>query len=278
MMLEGTDYSLSRTKHEREVDISVVKASLKKLRDAGVSYFRDGGDPLGVSIAARNLASDYGIDFVTPAFAIHKKGRYGSIVGRAFSDMNEFRLRVAEVRQEGGDFIKIMASGIITFRQYGELSCECLTPQEICEMIRIAHGEGFAVMTHVNGAEAIRAVAESGGESVEHGYFADGEALSAMAENGTIWVPTLSAVSAFVGRDGIDASVAEETVERQKEALRIGARMGIRIAAGSDSGAVGVPHGAGTLREYELLSECGLQAESLLSANETISKVFRIKE
>ncbi len=64
MMMEGTDYTLSRAKHENGVDVSAVRSSLQRLRDAGVGYFRDGGDPLGVSTAARAMAPGPGIELV----------------------------------------------------------------------------------------------------------------------------------------------------------------------------------------------------------------------
>ena len=274
LMMDGTEYAAARAHHENGPDREKLKTELAALRSAGVTYFRDGGDPLGVSLMGREMAADYGIEYVSPAFAIHKKGRYGGIVGRSFSDMADYRQRLREVRECRGDFVKFMASGIITFKTYGDLSCPGLEREEIREIIRIAHGEGYSVMVHINGAETIRAAAEAGVDSVEHGYFTDDGALAAMAENGTIWVPTLAAVAAFVGRAGIDSRVAAQTVRRQQEQLRRAAAMGIPIASGSDSGAVGVPHGAGTAREYELLAQAGITPEWIAGSNEALRRKF----
>ena len=278
LMMEGTDFALSRAKHERAPDETAVRACLEALRGAGVGYFRDGGDAHFVSVLGRKLAPEYGVEVVTPVYAIHKKGRYGSIVGRAWRDMAEYRALVAGVKAAGGDFIKIMASGIITFRSYGELSCPGLEYEELDEMVRIAHGEGFRVMTHCNGAETIRAAARAGVDSMEHGYFADAAALEAMAGHGTIWVPTLAAVEAFVGREGFDTAVAERTLRTQQEALGRFAAMGGTIAAGSDSGAVGVPHGRGARREYALLAEASLTPEAIEAGSERLRRAFRAGE
>ena len=275
LMMEGTDFALSRAKHEHAPDEGAVRSGLTALREAGVTYFRDGGDALGVSALGRRLAPEYGLEVVTPVYAIHKKGRYGSIVGRAWQDMGDFRTLVEGVKEAKGDFIKIMASGIITFRRYGELSCPGLESEELREMVRIAHGEGFRVMTHVNGAHTVRAAAEAGVDSVEHGYFADEDALSAMAAQGTVWVPTLAAVEAFVGRPGFDRQTAEQTLRRQQEALGRFAAMGGVIAAGSDSGAVGVPHGLGTKREYALLAAAGIPAERIRQGCRTVRERFK---
>ena len=275
LMMGGADYAASRAVHAGGPDREVIAAELSALKDAGVTYFRDGGDALDVSRIGREMAGGYGIELVTPVYAIHKAGYYGSIVGRGWRDLSEYRALVEGVRNAGGDFIKFMSSGIITFRSYGELSCPGLEPEELREMVRIAHGEGFRVMTHVNGPETVRFAAQAGVDSVEHGYFADKAALDAMAEAGTVWVPTLAATEAFVGRPGFDRDTAERTVRAQQEALAAFSEMGGLIAAGSDSGAVGVPHGPGTRREYELLAEAGIGPEKIRSGNEAVRSRFR---
>ena len=54
---------------------------IKKQR---VSFVRDGGDPYGVAELAAKLAPEYGIDYRTPIFAIHKNGHYGVYCGTWF--------------------------------------------------------------------------------------------------------------------------------------------------------------------------------------------------
>ena len=275
VLMDGDDFTAARDRHHSGVDDAHVRQVLSALREKNVVYFRDGGDALGVSLRARKLAGEYGIELRSPAFAIHKKGRYGSIVGRSWQDLTEYRERIRQARDSGADFIKLMFSGILTFQSWGELSCPSLTEEEIRELIHVAHGEGFAVMAHVNGAEAIRAAAEAGVDSVEHGYFADRTALDAMAKAGTIWVPTLAAVAAFDGRKGFAAPVVEETMSRQLEAIRLGVSLGVPIAPGSDSGAVGVPHGEGIKTEYALLARAGLTEDALCRNAGLLARRFR---
>ena len=274
LMMDGTDFVSSRKRHRNGVDTEALRASLGALRAAGITYFRDGGDAYGVSVAGREIAPEYGIEVVTPVFAIHKRGYYGSIVGRDFVDIASFRRRIEELKKEKGDFVKLILSGIITFRTYGELSCEGLSPDEIKEIVHIAHCEGYSVMAHVNGEQAVHAAAEAGVDSVEHGYFADREAMDIMAEKQIIWVPTLAAVEAFIGREGIDRAVAERTLDEQLDRISRARAMKIPVAAGSDSGAVGVPHGAGTLREYDLLAGTGLTPDEIESSNRMLRKKF----
>ena len=273
-LMDGTDYCTARRRHASGVDVDAVRESLSALQQAGVAFFRDGGDALGVSLRAREMAPDYGIVYRTPAFAIHKAERYGGIVGRAWHDLKEYRTLIAEAKAAGCDFIKLMYSGIITFSAYGALSCPGLEEREIAALVEIAHGEGFAVMAHVNGPETVRAAIEAGTDSIEHGFFMDEDCLHALAASESIWVLTVAAMEAFVGRPGFDEAIARATVERQLAAVRRASELGALVASGSDSGAVGVPHGAGTAAEYRLLRDAGLTDETIEQANRALTERF----
>ena len=273
-LMDGAEFSAARRRHAAGVDTAAVRACLAALQGAGVGYVRDGGDALGVSLFARSIAEEYGLIYRSPAFAIHKAGRYGAIVGRAWRDLKEARALIAEAKAEGCDFIKLMFSGIITFMKYGELSCPGLAPEEIAALTEIAHGEGFAVMAHVNGAETVRAAIDAGTDSIEHGYFMDDACLRALADSDSIWVPTVAATHAFIGRAPFDPKATRRTVETQLAMIHRAAELGAQIASGSDSGAVGVPHGAGTGTEYALLRAAGLTDAALEAANRALAERF----
>ena len=275
LMMDGIDFATARARHKNGVDTGALRLALSALSSAGIRYFRDGGDAYGVSVIGRKIASEYEIEVVTPVFAIYKHGHYGSIVGKSYDDIPSFRHRIAELREAKGDFVKLMLSGIITFKAWGDLSCDGLDFEEIKELVHISHEEGYSVMAHVNGAKTIRAAALAGVDSIEHGYFADYPALEAMAENHTFWVPTLAATEAFMYRENIDSSIAQKTLETQLLCLAKAKELGIPVAAGSDSGAVGVPHGNGSIREYELLYKAGFSATEIYESNEKLRIKFR---
>ena len=134
------------------------------------------------------------------------------------------------------------------------------------EMIRIAHGAGFAVMAHANGSQAVLAAAEAGVDSVEHGAYLSGEALEAMAEAGTVWVPTLATIGNLRGTGRFsEADVTRILTSAQENVARFHALGGL-LAPGSDAGAYAVFHGQGGLDEYRLLSEAlGPEAGDALS-------------
>ncbi|MBR6236846.1 MAG: amidohydrolase family protein [Firmicutes bacterium] len=248
------------------------------LAACGISYIRDGGDANGKSLEAKKYIAQHpelGVEYATPVFATHKKGRYGGIVGLPFEDFREFRELVAKAASLGADFIKIMYSGIITFKEYGELSCLPLSAEEIKELVNIAHGEGFAVMAHCNGRDAVLAAIEAGTDSIEHGAFMDDECIAALAESDSVWVPTMAAITAFCGRPGFSSDAADRTAEALKASVSKAYALGAKIAAGSDCGAFGVPAGPGSLAEYDLLRECGVPEESIAEASELIRVRFR---
>ena len=96
MLMDGIDYREAVKLHRESVCESKIREYFEAYRRAGVSFVRDGGDNCGVSRRAAQIAGEYGIDYRTPVFAIHKEGHYGRIVGRSFGNMREFHQRVRE--------------------------------------------------------------------------------------------------------------------------------------------------------------------------------------
>lgn len=274
IMMDGGEYKVSRSVHRIAPCEGAVRKSLGILKETGTVYFRDGGDRYGVSVLAREIAPEYGIKFVSPVFALSKKGRYGSGLGKTFSDMVEYRRLVRELIENGADHLKLIASGIMTFTRCGELSCDSLDLADIREAVSIASGEGLPVMAHVNGADAIAAASEAGAASIEHGYFMDDRVMDILSEKGTVWVPTLAAVEVFTYRAGYDRRIAGITLENQKKALRMAADKGVLIASGSDSGAYGVPHGNGIIKEMTLLKQAGLSDSEIERGNKRLTELF----
>ena len=116
--------------------------------------------------------------------------------------MKEYADLVKEVKRRGGDFIKIMTTGIMNFDTDGSVTEEPLGFDEVKEMIHIAHEEGFSVMAHANGARAVREAALAGVDSIEHGNYVDEEAICAMKEHKTVWVPTITVVKNMIAAAG----------------------------------------------------------------------------
>ena len=246
MVLDGTDWKAAIRRHADGPDESWIRRCLSAWQRAGYTFLRDGGDRWGVGRRARELAPEYGIRYLTPLAPICREGHYGGFIGVRYANLTEYARLVGAVREQGGDFIKIMISGLMDFDRYGVLTEEGLPAAEIRELVHIAHEEGFAVMAHANGARTVEAAAAAGSDSVEHGAYLDGEALAAMKENGTVWVPTLSTIANLRGKGRFDEVAVERILESAMENVKCFASMGGLLAAGSDAGAWAVPHACGT--------------------------------
>jgi len=227
-----------------------IEEKIKLLCKNEVVYFRDGGakEELYQKCAKtaeeiKSIARDNGIDFVSPVYAFFKEGLYGKYLGKAFTDTKDFYKKVQEVKKLGASYIKVMYSGIASFKNVGQLACDPLSKEEIKEIVNICHGEGMAVMAHCNGVNTIKYAIEYGTDSIEHGIFIDDEGIEMLlqSEGKTIWVPTAVAIT--------NDTLRKNHLEYVKKALDKGAI----VALGSDCGASNVDIGSGSASEYEMI-------------------------
>lgn len=277
MILDGVYYRAAIDAQRERPDEALVRARLAAYRDAGVGFLRDGGDAWGVGSFAARIAGEYGLDYRTPAFPIHRRGRYGGFIGRGFDDLREFQTLVGLAAEQGADFIKVMISGLMDFDCFGRITSQPLDPAEIRELIRIAHGEGFAVMAHANGADTVKAAVDAGVDSIEHGAYLDDAAVEQLAHSGAVWVPTLVTIGNLIGEGRYSDAVLRRLLHLQMDSVARCARLGGRIALGSDAGAYRVPHVQGALDEYRYLKEAiGPETDRILEIGEkTIQSRFR---
>ena len=263
MVLDGVDWKAAIRRHSDCLEEHWIRRVLETYRNLGFVYLRDGGDRWGVGAKARELAKDLGITYRTPLAPLCKAGHYGAFIGKTYGSFREYADLVVQQREEGADFIKIMISGLMDFDRFGVLTDEGYPAAEIRELVHIAHEEGFSVMAHANGARTVEAAAVAGVDSVEHGAYLDGDALWAMKENGTVWVPTLSTVGNLRGKGRFSETAVRAILESAMENVRVFAEMGGLMAPGTDAGAWAVPHGS--LTEYEIFREAlGEQADAVL--------------
>ena len=255
IIMDGVNYRRAVDMHKNGPDDQIIKAHLKAYQDKGITFVRDGGDALGVSLRAKEIAPEYGIDYRTPVFAIHKEGHYGSIVGKSFATMREFHDRVLEAKKAGADFIKIMTTGIMDFNAHGAVTGTPLDAVEVKEMVHIAHEEGMNVMSHTNGDYGVQAAVEAGVDSLEHGNYMNEDSLAMLAQSHTVWVPTLVTIRNLMGDGRYEDEVLWPIIESAKENVRKAFQLGIKVAPGSDAGAYRVLHGQGIQDEMDSFVE-----------------------
>ena len=269
MILDGQEWKSAIARHKEKPDEAFIRQVLSVYQSLGYTYLRDGGDRWNAGKRARELAPEYGITYRTPLSPLCKKGHYGAFIGTTWENFREYRELVEKMRAEGADFIKIMISGLMDFDRFGVLTEEGLAPEEIRELIHIAHEEGMSVMSHANGARTVEAAAAAGVDSVEHGAYLDKAALQAMEENGTVWVPTLSTIGNLRGKGRFNEDAVEKILD---SALENVARYKGFLASGTDAGAWAVPHGSTT--EEGCFAMAGVGEARLLEGYRVIQRKF----
>lgn len=263
IFMNGYNYKKAVETHCDSPDEQDIRRHMKAYKNAGVTFVRDGGDRFGASLLAKKLSPEYGITYLTPGYAIYKKNHYGSVVGEAFTTMKEYEALVVRIQKTGGDFVKIMTTGIMDFDTDGHITGQALPKKEVSEMVEIAHNFGFKVMSHTNSAQAVIDAVESGVDSIEHGNFQNEESIACMAEHTAVWVPTLVTVRNLIGCGRFSDEVLKKIAHTQRDTLQLAYHKGVSLALGSDAGASMVPHAIGIMDEYQAFCTCLGESEKL---------------
>ena len=74
VFMDGVNYREAFRRQERGVREDWIRHVFEQYVKNEIFYVREGGDNLGVSLKAKELAAEYGIDYRSPVFAIHKNG------------------------------------------------------------------------------------------------------------------------------------------------------------------------------------------------------------
>ncbi|KAI1204538.1 amidohydrolase [Annulohypoxylon truncatum] len=130
------------------------------------------------------------------------------------------------------------------------------TQEEMDEMVAEARREGAPIAAHAQSPRAVVMAAKAGVTTVEHGFVPSEEALRAMKENGTIFVPTLAVLQVSLGDEGqaMNAILAHTKAAFDR---------GIKLATGGDTGAFA--HGENVF-ELELMARAGIPVPVILQA------------
>lgn len=265
MVLDGLDWRKAIDRHRTAPEEGWIRSVLSAYRDGGFSYIRDGGDRWGVGLRAKQLAPEYGMEYRTPLAPLYPAGHYGGFIGTGFHNFGEYVALLDTLRERGGDFVKLMISGLMDFSEFGRLTEPDEPNGELPAWIAAAHDRGFSVMAHCNGAKTALAAAQAGVDSIEHGAYLNLSAMEAMADNGVIWVPTLSTIGNLRGKGRFPEDSVRQILSSAMENVAAYHALGGRIAPGTDAGAWAVPHAGKT--EYAYLTHAlGSGAEAVLKS------------
>ncbi len=186
---------------------------------------------------------------------------------------------VKEIRREvkyGTDWIKLYATG--TTRHIDVETMEPLAQFSYDEM-KLAVDEaarfGIPVAAHAYGGQAAKDAIRAGVRSIEHGFLLDDEAFDMMVERGTFWVPTISVY--FPARPQAEWNDRErKIVESHRDAFVRGLRKNVKIAYGTDAGAIA--HGSNAM-ELETMVEYGMSSgDAIRSATVVAAELMGLGE
>ena len=271
MILDGVYYRDAIDHQKNGPDEELIRRRLRDYVNCGVTYLRDGGDGWGVGLRASQLAGEYGITYRTPVANLCRKGHYGCFIGWGYEDLAEYRDMVRKIRAMGGHFIKIMVSGLMDFDQFGVITDTPCSYEQCHDLISVAHDEGFAVMAHANGREAVSNALQAGVDSIEHGAYLDEETLCQLAESRAVWVPTAVTIGNLLGLGRFPDRVLQPLLELHLANVVFAAAKGANIALGTDAGAYAVYHGTSVEQEYELLCQAiGDRTDEILRRGEDV--------
>lgn len=231
---------------------------------AGVTTVRDVGATDGLSVDIRK-AVDLGVlpgpGVVAAGRAIAMTGGHGWFLGREADGPEAVRHAVRDELKAGATCVKFMASGGI-YGHAEETGSPQLTVEEMRAGVEEAHKAGRKVAAHAYSVAAVSNALEAGVDSIEHGSFIDRGTAERMRDLGTYLVPTLSVYAAMsekgptLGAPEYIRRKTAEVLQASREAFAIAREVGVKIAAGTDCGAPGHPHG--TLpRELESMVGAG---------------------
>jgi imidazolonepropionase-like amidohydrolase len=175
---------------------------------------------------------------------------------------------VAQQLDDGADLVKLYLDG-------PDPDSAPFSVDEVRAAVALAHERGATVAAHSGTLPGARVGAEAGIDSLEHGFVLDADTAAALAAHGVTLVSTLAVLRSwqtfrttaqnprFTEPDGIARIAARR--ERAEESVRLAARAGVAIAAGSD-------FGGGSLRanqlawEVQALVEAGVEPHVALAA------------
>jgi imidazolonepropionase-like amidohydrolase len=231
--------------------LQVAEHNARLQRAAGVRWARDVGSPVKTDpVDGRTRALALG---VRDRWAGHREYPYvraaGSWVARSGVLPHGLGAEVSDgdglveaaVRQldDGADFVKLYLDG-------PDKDAAPFTVDEVRAVVDSAHQRGARVTAHSGQLPGARVCADAGVDSLEHGFQLDADVAHAMAANGVALVSTLAVLESWRSfatttsnpRFAEPAGRAQIAARREwaHESVRLAARAGVLIAAGTDFG------------------------------------------
>ncbi len=276
--------ALKKTTAEKAIDAAAIA---RRTLMAGFTTVRDVGSSEYIDVGLRNAIRNGKTPGPRMLVAVHAIGATGGhcdptggyrfdlfrhesgIEDGIGSGPDAMRAIVRFNIKYGADVIKTCATGGV-LSETDDVDSPQLTQEEMNAIVSEAHALKRKVAAHAHGAEGIKRSVRAGIDSIEHGTFADDEALNLMKEQGTYLVPTLMAAQGL--REALAANhyIPPAILPKAKAAMAAldglvdrAVAKGVKIGLGTDAGVY--PHGRNA-EEFIQLTGRGMRAADALRA------------
>jgi imidazolonepropionase-like amidohydrolase len=232
-----------------EDNLRSIRAALEmeKTLKAGFTTVRNVGSVNGIDFSVKKAVEDglvKGPRILTSGkiLSITCSGtEYFNNLYRVCDGYDEFKKAAREQLKKGADLLKVMATGAI-MNPGGVPGAEQPDVRELEAVVEEAGKLGKKVAAHAHGTQGIKNSVQAGVATIEHGTYADEEAVTMMADKNVYLVPTL-AVGHLMRKYGREAGVPRFMLAKAEEghlfrlnAVKNSISCGVKIAMGTDAG------------------------------------------
>ncbi|MBX9975148.1 amidohydrolase family protein [Cytobacillus firmus] len=241
----------------------------------GITTVRDLGAPDRTVLHVRNVIDSgllLGPTIIASGAPICMTGGHVYYLGYESDGPDEVRKNTRKVLKEGADLVKVMATGGI-YTKGEEPGSVQLTIEELSAAKEEALKKNKKVAAHADGLEGIMNCLEVGIDTIEHGIYADRQALEIMKNQGTFLVPTMAVMRQLISSPDIPAYAlekAKQVVGPHFSMLQEAVQIGVKIATGTDCGSPLTPPRY-YYDELAIMHEAGMSEMEVIKASTNVA-------
>nr|WP_286180598.1 amidohydrolase family protein [Bacillus sp. ISL-37] len=266
--------SVIKNEENDRIVLEAYKHALDTLK-LGVTTVRDLGAPDRTVLHVRNVIDSgllVGPTIIASGAPICMTGGHVYYLGYESDGADEVRKNTRKVLKEGADLVKVMATGGI-YTKGEEPGSVQLTVEELSAAKEEALKKNKKVAAHADGLEGIMNCLEVGIDTIEHGIYANQQALEIMKNQGTFLVPTMAVMRQLTSSPDIPAYAlekAKQVVEPHFNMLKGAVEIGVKIATGTDCGGPLTPPSF-YFDELAIMHEAGMSQMEVIKASTSIA-------
>ncbi|OMF59998.1 aryldialkylphosphatase [Paenibacillus sp. FSL R5-0490] len=266
--------SLIKNEENDRIALEAYKHALDTLK-LGVTTVRDLGSPDRTVLHVRNVIDSgllSGPTIIAAGAPICMTGGHVYYLGYESDGPDEVRKNTRRVLKEGADLVKVMATGGI-YTKGEEPGSVQFTIEELSAAKEEALKKNKKVSAHADGIEGIMNCLEVGIDTIEHGIYADCQALEIMKNQGTFLVPTMAVMRQLISSPDIPAYAlekAKQVVGPHFSMLQEAVQIGVKIATGTDCGSPLTPPRY-YYDELAIMHEAGMSEMEVIKASTSVA-------